>query len=413
VRTEAAVVARNVAWLAGGEAALKGALFVAGVLVARGMGPAAMGVFTVAYGAALVGVQVLAAGQPEVIIRETARERIAARGFVASARVPQRRVALGLLPLAAGAVLLVPEASLRWALLAFLPYAWLRSWMVTAAAAFKGLDRMEVEVLARGAEALFALAATAWLAWRGGPVWAVGLAFTAGAVAALAWVHARLRRVGEGGGAPPWEAMWRQGLPFLGLALATQLLVRADSFVQAALGLPTSEIGLYGVAHAATWGLLGLAQLLAVAVYPTVSRRVGEGRLGPTTVLWLWLVGSGLGLVLSALVWLLRAPVVHLVFGGGYDASVPLLGTLGWALPGACGAMIMGVVIAGTRRQAWGLAMQSGLVTLAVAANVVAVPRWGVAGSAAVAVGVQVLAGVSALAVAGAASRAPAGTGAV
>ena len=76
----AARLVRNVAWLGVGEVVLKGAMFAAGVLVARGLGPAAMGAFTVSYGAAMMLMLLLTAGQVEVVIRETARRPETARG---------------------------------------------------------------------------------------------------------------------------------------------------------------------------------------------------------------------------------------------------------------------------------------------------------------------------------------------
>ncbi|HYB22291.1 MAG TPA: hypothetical protein VED41_00740, partial [Solirubrobacteraceae bacterium] len=157
MRQVTARVARNLAWLTGGEVVLKGALFGAGVLVARGLGPAAMGDFTVAYGAALALMLLFAAGQVEVIIREVARRPDTSGSLYRAARSWQRRIALVAAPLAAAGTLLVRQPSLRWTLAAFLPYAWLRCWLITGGAVFKGLDRMDVEVGGRGAEVVLAV----------------------------------------------------------------------------------------------------------------------------------------------------------------------------------------------------------------------------------------------------------------
>src|SRR5271157_2972532 len=100
MRASTARVARNLAWLTGGEVVLKGALFGAGVLVARGLGPAAMGDFTIAYGAALALMLLFAAGQVEVIIREVAKRPAASGALYQAARAWQGRIALAAVPLA-------------------------------------------------------------------------------------------------------------------------------------------------------------------------------------------------------------------------------------------------------------------------------------------------------------------------
>ncbi|HSO21932.1 MAG TPA: hypothetical protein VLT81_03435, partial [Chondromyces sp.] len=64
---------RNVIWLGCGEAAVKGGLRAATMLVARGWGPSGLGTFAIGFSAALIAVMVLAFGQQEVLIREVAR----------------------------------------------------------------------------------------------------------------------------------------------------------------------------------------------------------------------------------------------------------------------------------------------------------------------------------------------------
>ncbi len=404
------VVRRNLAWLAGGEVALKGGLLLAGIVVARGGGPAAMGVFTVAFGAALIAAQLLAAGQPEVVIREVARRGPEVmRSLVMTARRVQRRALRWAVPglVAGGALLAWRSPELRWALLAFAPYAALRARLVVMTAAFKGRDRMEVEVAARGLELLVALALLAAAVGLGLPAWSPGVAMSLGAVAAVTSVDRLLRRE-EGTAASPGEdVLRREGLPFLGLTVATQLLIRADSLVQASLGVPSTSVGQYGVAHAAVWSLVAASQMLALAVYPSVSRACGDGRLRPRHAMALAVVGGAMGALLAALLSVLRQPLVLGVFGPAYGEAVELVGVLGWLLPGASAAMVMGVILAATRRQAWSLVSQGGLVATVLAGNLWAVPRWGVAGSAGVAVLAHSVAGLVMVALGAAAAARP------
>jgi O-antigen/teichoic acid export membrane protein len=401
LRPAAATVARNIGWLASGEVLLKSGLFVAGVLVARGLGPAAMGAFTVSYGAALVLMLLLTAGQVEVVIREAARRPHEAWALSRLARGWQTRVALVAVPLAIVGIFLVPEPSLRWTLLAFVPYAWLRSGLITAGAAFKGLDRMEIEVGGRGVELAVALAFLAPLAFLGAPVWTTGLACSAGGAAGLGFVRRRF------GGLPREDAasfsqalLAHEGLSFLGLNLTFQLLIRLDTFMLAAMGIPQSEIGHYGVASAPVWGLLGVAQIVALALYPTLARAVAKGELVAARILVLAAGGAILGAALAGGLTSVRHLLVRLVFGAQYADAVPVMAVLAWALPGACGMMILGVAVAAVGRQAWSLGVQVALVVVAGAGTLVAIPRWGLVGCAAVVVGVQALGLLANLAVA-------------
>ena len=389
MRTAAARVARNVAWLGAGEVALKGALFTAGVLVARGFGPAGMGAFTVAYGAALVVMQLLAGGQVEVLIRETARRPGDGRMLFVQARSYQRRLAAFVVPIAVAGATLVPAHELRWTLLAFVPYAFVRSWLITAGAIFKGLDRMDVEVRARALELAVALPCLAFLAFAELPVWGTGLAFTAGGAAGGAWIMTRLRELPAAAASPASRSLLvREGLPFLGLSMMHQLVGRIDSFLLAGLGVAQAEIGRYGVGAAPVQGAGAAAQVLAVASYPTLARAAAKGTLRARLAVAIAVAGAALGSVLALALFAVREPLVRVVFGPEFAGSAALLGVLAWGLPATCASMLAGTVLAATRRQSWPLATQSVLLLVSVAANLVAIPRWGVAGCAVVAVSV-------------------------
>jgi O-antigen/teichoic acid export membrane protein len=409
LRATLGVVARNLSWLVAGEVAVKAGLFVAGVVVARGLGAAAMGAFTVAYGAALVLMLGVAAGQVEVVIREAARTPGAARALAQEAAAWQRRVALIALPVAVGAALLVPTALLRWTLVAFVPYAFLRARLITVGGVFKGLDRMEVEALGRTVEVAVALVLLLVAARVGAAAWSTGVTFSLGAFTGLALVAARLRALAGGGQAPHARAwLAREGAAFLALGLASQLLLRLDTFVLAGLGTAEADIGQYAVASAPVWGLLGIALLLAAAIYPTLSRAADGRGLRGARVLGLGLGGAALGAALGGALFALREPLVRLVFGPSYGVAVPLLGVLAWALPGAFGATLLGVAVAACGRQAWALAWQVAALLLAGAAYLVVIPRHGLPGCALVTVAVHGASLVAMLAIAVAAARLPA-----
>ncbi len=378
-------VARNVLWLGVGETGSKGALFVAGIIVARGLGPEGMGVFTVAFGAAMVLQQLLAAGQPEVTIREVAQQRSVAASLVGEARKVQERVALVAVPAAVAGVALVAHGSLLWTLLAFVPYAWIKARSGTLGAVFKGLDRMDLDSAGRIVEMGATLALLAAVAAGGLPVWWTGPAFAAGAAAGLAWYARMLRRYRTAGGEACSRAfLFRQGLPFTGGSMALQLLVRAGAFLLAALGVGEAAIGRFGVAHAITWGGVGLAQLLAVAMYPTVSRATAAGGFGVGRVALLGGAGAAIGTAMAGAVWLIREPLVALAFGARFAESADLLGVLAWALPGLGTSMLLGISLAARGVQVRGMVVQSVTLVAVVVADLLVIPRYATMGAAVV-----------------------------
>lgn len=439
---DAALVARNVAWLGAGEVGVKLGVMAAALIVARGMGAGGMGTFTVAYGAALVGTVVLALGQVEVLVRETAARPGEARGLLAAARRLQGRAALWLVPALAAGALLVDEAELRWTLATFLIYGLLRARLVTLGAAFKGLDRMDVEVKARGLEVGVALPLVAVAAGAGLGPWATGAAFSLGAGCGLVWLRGRVTQLGtweeegrlpaptEGTERPPWpraagsprveavpgtgeeEAagraarLLREGWPFLGLALLLQLVLRGDVFLLEALGQGREEIGVYGAAVTVVWGVLAVPQLLALAVYPALSRRAALGGRPARAGLGAAALGLAVGGIAAGALWLAREPLVRLAFGAEYAPAAPLLGTLAWALPGACTAMVLGTVLAAWHRQRLNLVLHTVALVAALAGNLYWIPLLGAPGAARVAVGVHTALGL-ALVTATAAARRP------
>lgn len=396
---------RNVLWLGAGEALIKGGLFVVGIVVARLMGPSSMGIFTVSYGAALVLMQVLAGGQAELLIREVARLPEESRGLLAGAYGWQRRVAVIAVPLAVAGALLTGAGLLRWTLLAFIPYAWLRSRLVTAAAVFKGLDRMEVEVGARTVELAVLLTGTMIMARLGAPVWATGLAFGAGAAAAIATIRRPLGALPPPGRRFLHGPLGREGAWFVGISLAGLLLGRADTFLLAALGVAAASVGHYGAALSLIWGLIAVPQLLAVAIYPTVSRAASSAGLTPRRVLLIGGAAATGGLAVGAAIALLAPHLVPVIFGDRYGAAVPLLARMAWSLPGAFLAMLAGIPLAALRRQRWGMVLQVGLLAGVVGANLAVIPRFGPLGSATVMAVAQSLGGLGSIALALQASR--------
>lgn len=371
-------VLRNAAWLGLGEAWVKGGLFVAAIVVARTMGPSAVGTFTIAYSAALIAILVGALGQQEVLIREVARDPRSARSLLGLSRFVQNRSLRWLVPLAAVGILLIPEKALRLSLLAFLPYAILRTATVTGGAAFKGLDRMDVETRARGLETFLAVVLIGLIAVLRWPVWTTGLAFSIGAVFALAWILRREDQLGSVEGPTDWRFLLGEGLPFMALAVVSQLIANADRFLLEILGVARFEIGFWGAAGTVVWALAALAQLISVALYPSFSRRAEAGGSPRRAGLLAGVGGAVGGLVCAGGLWLMGGPLVRIAFGTEFSPAVPLLQSLAFALPGAFAMTVMGSVYAAWRRQRQVVWILGGALIGSLTMNIWLIPSLGV-----------------------------------
>lgn len=381
IRTEAdgviANVVRNGIWLGAGEAAVKGGLLAVAVLIARGTGPAGVGTFSIAFGAAMVGIMILAFGQQEVLIREVAKTPENARSALAASHGLQRRLARWLLPAGAAAALVVPDVGLRLTLLSFLPYVAFRTAMVTKGAAFKGLDRMDVEVRARGLELLVAVAgvgAGVVLRW---PLWTTGVAFSLGAGLGLVWITRTARVLEPVPPAGPGFAVFREGFPFMMLAVLGQLLVNTDRFLLAFLGVSRGEIGYWGVAATVVWAVAAAPQLMAVAVYPTFSRLAHRGRTWRRAGFASAAAGFTVGLVCAFVLRQVSGPVVDLFFGPDFEPTVELMRRLALVLPGAFTMTIVGTVFAAWQRQNASMWILAAAFCISVTFNLVWIPRSG------------------------------------
>ena len=370
-------VLRNAFWLGLGEAVVKGGLLLTIVIVAHTAGPGGVGTFTIAYSAALIAVLIGALGQQEVLIREVARSPGGARGLLGNSRLAQIRVGRWLLPAAAIGALLVPEPALRLALLVFLPYAVFRTATVTCGATFKGFDRMDVETRARGLETVAALTLIVVITILRWPVWTTGAAFSIGAVLGLIWIRGRVGELGTGASPLGSSSLLTEGLPFMALAVVSQLIANGDRFLLELFGVARTEIGFWGAAGTIVWALAALAQLISVALYPSFSRQAEAGASARRAGLLAGLGGAICGVACASALWVLAEPLVRLAFGAEFSSTISLLQRLSLALPGAFAMTVMGSVYAAWRRQRQVLLILGGALLLSVALNVMWIPTMG------------------------------------
>ena len=396
--TETAVrLARNAGWLIVGEIAVKVALLATAIIIARTLGPHGLGTFSIAFAASLMATMILAAGQQEVVIREVAANPADATTSLRTARQIQRRLAAWFLPVAAAVVWCVDDRSLRYSLFAFLAYSAIRVALVTNGAAFKGIDRMDVEVKARIVEISVTLPLLAIIAVCGSPVWMIGIAFAAGATTGLTWLRTRRRTILGSAPSCPLDIgiFIREGAPFLAMAVLLQMLIRGDTMLLPLLGVPRDEVGFYSAACSPIWAVFALPQLLSVSAYPTLSKRAADGAGIRATMLAATGAAALLGCAAAAVLFLGRRPLVLGVFGTEFAASIDLLQRLVWVMPWAFVMSLGGMVLAAWRQQRWSLAAMALAVVVATSLNLMWIPRFGVFGAANSAISAHVAGGLA------------------
>ena len=401
-------IGRNAAWLLLGESFAKAALLAIAFLVSRHLGAEAMGSFTLGYAATLLFVVLTAVGQVEVLMRAVATQPAQAGSLLRRAQRLQARATVLVLPLALVALLALRDGSdltLPWTLAGFLPYALLRTRLFTWGGLFKGLDQAHFDVQARAIEMVTALALILGLTVLGWPVWWCGPSLAVGAALALLWLRPRVAALGDEPAAR--ESLLRASLPFLGISLATQLLLRADTFLLEGLAVPRAEIGLYGIAGTLVWGALTLPQLLALAAYPTLSRSAVAGRSLRKAALVTSAIGLTAGAAISLLLTVLARPITQLAFHDPPANAPQILATLAWALPAASVSLLLGIALASWYRQRAALACQGLALVTALALNLLWIPGLGALGAARAAIAAQGVLAVGQLLVAMASSSSP------
>lgn len=393
----------------GGLANLAGAVIagVAGLgvawLVARGLGPAAAGVFFTSVAGFTLVAGVAKLGTPTGLVYWIARLRAQGRPDLAAACVPAGltpvvAVSIGLaLALWLAAPWLAPaiggspeqvDAAVTGArvLAAFLPLAALTD---AALAATRGYHLMRptvvLERLLRPVLQLTSLAAVAAASlWMAVPAAAWPLAWAWAYLPVLLLAGYSLHRVQPAllPTAPVGAAFWRFTGPRAVASVLQLALQRLDIVLVAVIAGPATA-AVYAVAG--RFLLLGqLAnQAVGQAVQPRLAHRLGAADLPGAAALyrtataWLVLLTWPLCLLVAG-----YAPLYLGLFGEAYRAGAPVVAVLAAAmlLATGCGAVDMVLAMAG--RTTWNLANVMVALAVMVVLDVALIPRLGAMGAA-------------------------------
>jgi O-antigen/teichoic acid export membrane protein len=254
-------------------------------------------------------------------------------------------------------------------------------------AGLTALEDMGREARVKTAARLLALAAAGGLLWAGQGLWG----FVAGlALANLAAMLASLGRLrGHAAFSLRLDRGFLRGLAkgSLPLALSGVFILfysRLDVVLLRVMGRPYDEIGWYAAAARMVDGLGVLPGLMAAGLLPVLAGLAGRE---PQALARLYGQGLKLALLLGlpagAGLWLVRGPLVELIFGAQY---APTARALAWLAPTLCLIFVnylQMMALTALGRQSLGALATALSLAVNLGLNLWWIPIWGYQGSAA------------------------------
>jgi O-antigen/teichoic acid export membrane protein len=372
-----------------GEAFARGGGLLFYFLLARWLGPETFGRYSFAASYALLFVIVVDLGTNIIVTREIARQPDQLPEWVPRINgLKLATTALFMLVLAASLPLTANGRENAGLIMALGLLAAGTILFDTLNGLFSGLERMELEALAKALQKLGPLAGVAlgYVMTHTLPGIVTGL--LAGTAVSLALTYLMLMRLGAPA-AVRWDTPWTRALLAKSLPLAMSwvfwnLYDNQDVVVLTFLGFPAASVGHFAAAVKFMDALRGLPVLLGGAVFPILARGAAEDRAGFTNLaVFLLRISLAVALPVAVAVWALAPEMVRWVYGAGFE---PAAGVLRVAI-GACvgiflnNALLYLLVAADLQRRT----MVGAVV--AAASNLVAllilVPRFGLVGAAA------------------------------
>lgn len=363
-------LARNLAWLTLGDAVSRGGMFLFAVLVARTLGPEKFGIFSLAQSTALYAWIAVDLGVNLYGVREVAQAGAEWRKVVRELLGMRMVASVGIAALyVAVSVLLAPQeavAALALSSVYLVGNALGLDW------AAKGMERFHLPALASAASATTALVGY-FVVVESIPEPAAAAGVWAGAyLSGVALLHLTLGR-GRGRYVAPafHPASWWRHLRASMFFAASGALLSAMQYAPV-LSLTLlgrfGELGHFSAAARLVTMAMSAGFLLPMAVYPTLSRSAttAGGGFG-FAARRLQQVMLVLGLVGGAGLYVVSGPLVTLLFGTPYEASIPMLRVLAWIVPLVFVRYSVGsVLLASGKQRSHSIASFVGFVVTAV-----------------------------------------------
>ena len=373
--------------------------FAAGIVAARVLGLEGFGAYGTAAALAVMASIIATLGMQPLLVREITREPGSAPALIGAAH-GVKLVTIGMMSAALIALATIgalPHRVFAASLLLGAAYG-VGALVENLSAYFQAVERMYIWTQASSLYGLVSGGLGILLMALTRDLLAFCVAPLVGQLAALAWLLARAPAAVRRPLPPSRYAarrLLRQLAPFAVAFIATTVYYRGDVLLLAHLR-SQADVGTYMAARRFLDVAQALAMAAAGAAYPRLSRG-GTGRERSTRI--------GLDIALlacvpaAALLFLLREPLVHVLYGADYAGAVPVLALLAPALaPLAlnmfCLAALSAADDAGTAARLW-----LGAVVVNLGLNALLIPRHGAAGAAAASLASETLLAVGFLAV--------------
>lgn len=376
-------------------------MFGAVVVAARVLGAREFGAYGTAAAYAVILSILATLGMMPLLIRDMARSPERAPAIIRAAHlVKTASNALMLVAVVAIARWLFqyPDSVVIASLLLGISYA-IGAYAENLAAYFQAVERMQVWTQASavfgivtGALGTILVLATSSVVW-------FCFASVVGQAAALTWLLVRTPapvRFGGRTSKADVERLLRALLPFAAAFVALTIYYKMDVLLLARWRTQ-AEVGIY----AAAYKFVDIAQALALvamaAVYPRLSRLApqtgrerrgrgageakagGDGQWAAARVIELMMLAA---VPVAAVLWLVRAPLIHGLYGPAYAASAPVLAILAPVIAPLALNILAGFVF-GAAGKMLPVAAAYGLSVLVnVGLNAVLIPRFGPEGAA-------------------------------
>jgi O-antigen/teichoic acid export membrane protein len=336
----AARVIKNSAAMAIVAILTRGAGLIVAALVARYLGPAALGTFAVVMGFAEIFEVTAPLGQRNVIIREVARDRSRRLTYWVNASLATivSSVALGIILVLLIHVLRYNATVLSSVYVAslVLPLAGLR---LIAQAVLQGLERMEYLTVSALIGRVLGLSVLWILLQTGMGVTAAFIGqgvFQLSAWLVLVWAILRQGRQQETlRGLRPdlamCQATLRASIPFAIQHILMKTLLRVNTIILPML-VTMATVGMFDAADRIRQASAMIVPLVTMAILPTLSRTFVTNR-GKSTAL----LERALKLLLTAIfpfvfvVAVAADQIIFWLYGPGYEAAIPILRIVIWS----------------------------------------------------------------------------------
>jgi O-antigen/teichoic acid export membrane protein len=331
--------------------------FLAAIAAARALGATAFGAYGTAAAFAVILSIVATLGMTPLLVREFAQDPDRTPSLMRAAHWVKTASNLTML----AALLLLGRwlgypAEVNWAAaLLAIGYA-IGAYGENLAAYYQAVERMHVWAQASAVFGLVTGFVGGALVLETSSVLLFCTAPILGHAAALGWLLWRLPAPVRRGAPASWadvRHLLRALAPFAASFVVLTVYAKMDVLLLAHWW-PQAEVGHYTAAYKFVDMTRAVAAVAAAAVYPRLARTGAESReqmrLAGARLLELALL---LSFPLATLLWLLRSPVVALVFGTGYRAAVPALTWLAPALPALTVNVVALYVLAAARAMRW------------------------------------------------------------